>query len=187
MTAARLRLVSESSPQAHDGALLARVAAGEVAALGALYDRHAAALLRFARRLGARDDTDDVVQAAFLRVMRLAPGFDPEVSSARSWLFAIVVRVVQEHRRALRRWSSAMTALAMQRRATVSHDEPSRTDVERCLGQLSLAKRTVVVLADVEQFSCAEIAGMLEVPVGTVWTRLHHARKELRALMREES
>jgi len=38
----------------------------------------------------------------------------------------------------------------------------------------------VLLLAEVEGFSCPEIAEMLDIPVGTVWTRLHHARRELR-------
>ena len=56
----------------------------------------------------------------------------------------------------------------------------TRRDLEAGLAQLSSAKRSVLVLAEVEGFSCEEIAGMLEIPVGTVWTRLHHARRELR-------
>ena len=62
-----------------------------------------------------------------------------------------------------------------------------RWDLERGLGELSDAKRVVLILAEVEGYTCEEIAGMLRVPVGTVWTRLHHARKELRAFYGEGS
>jgi RNA polymerase sigma-70 factor (ECF subfamily) len=44
----------------------------------------------------------------------------------------------------------------------------------------------VLLLAEVENMSCHEIAQALEIPVGTVWTRLHHARKELSQLLQEE-
>ena len=47
------------------------------------------------------------------------------------------------------------------------------------------AKRTVLVLAEVEGFSCEELATMLSIPIGTVWTRLHHARRELRRFYEE--
>lgn len=184
MSMARLRLVSEPELSAHDGAALARIGGGDLAALAGLYDRHAPTLLRFARRLGAGHDTEDVVQVVFLRVVRLASSFDPSVKSARSWLYAITLRVVQERRRALRRWATAMAALAVHKRGVVAREAPARSDLERCLAELSLAKRSVIVLAEVEEFSCEEIAQMLEIPVGTVWTRLHHARKELRALLR---
>jgi RNA polymerase sigma-70 factor (ECF subfamily) len=56
----------------------------------------------------------------------------------------------------------------------------ARTDVERALAQLSEAKRLTVLMAEVEGMSCAEIATTLDVPIGTVWTRLHAARRELR-------
>jgi RNA polymerase sigma-70 factor (ECF subfamily) len=56
-------------------------------------------------------------------------------------------------------------------------------EVARALRTLSDAKRDVLLLADVEGFSAPEIAEMLKIPVGTVWTRLHHGRKELRALL----
>ena len=57
---------------------------------------------------------------------------------------------------------------------------------QRALDRLSLAKRVTVVLSDVEGFSGPEIAEALEVPVGTVWTRLHHARAALRLALAKE-
>jgi len=177
----RLRLL-EASEQ-HDGQLLARVASGDVRALGKLYDAYATMLLRFARRLGAASDAEDVVQTVFLRVVRIAAKFDAEASSARAWLFAITTRVVQERRRSLRRLAATLHMLTAQKHAASTAEPVDASDVEVCLARVSHAKRTVIVLAEVEGFSCEEIARMLEIPVGTVWTRLHHARKELRAAL----
>jgi RNA polymerase sigma factor (sigma-70 family) len=162
-----------------DGALLARVAQGDTAALGSLYDRYAPGLLRFARRLDP-DEAEDIVQTTFMRVLRLAAGFDPQTASARSWLFSITAHVIQERRRKLRRWAAALLRLSEQplRSAPVIAD--TRPDLDRHLARLSAAKRTVLVLAEIEGFACEEIASMLSIPVGTVWTRLHHARRELR-------
>ena len=150
----RLRLVTDSPTEPGDAALLARVASGDLAALGGVYDRYAPLLLRFARRLGARDDAEDVVQNVFVRVLRLAPTFDPRASSARPWLYAITVHVIQERRRSLRRFAAAMNALALQRNAPVHIATPKRSDLERCLQTLPLAKRSVVLLADIEGFTC---------------------------------
>jgi RNA polymerase sigma-70 factor (ECF subfamily) len=176
----RARAALSRSGKLSDAVILARVAEGDVAALGALYDRYAPQLLRFARRVD-RNDAEDVVQTVFLRVMRIAGTFRADAPSARPWLFAITTRVLQERTRALRRLGAAMLRLAQ------VVDEPASTsletagDLQRGLMRLSIPKRTVLVLAEVEGFACEEIAGMLSIPVGTVWTRLHHARKELRA------
>jgi RNA polymerase sigma-70 factor (ECF subfamily) len=177
----RLRLMSGPAALPNDGALLARVASGDLGALGKLYDSYAPMLLRFVRRLGAAEDAEDVVQNVYLRVVRLSAQFDSSVPSARAWLFAIAVRVVQERRRSLRRLTHAMTAFATQKQSCPTMVEsPAASDLVLCLSKLSLAKRMVLLLAEVEGFSCAEIAEMLDIPVGTVWTRLHHARRELR-------
>jgi RNA polymerase sigma-70 factor (ECF subfamily) len=119
----------------------------------------------------------------FLRVVKLAPKFDASAASARAWLFAITTRLIQERRRSLRRLASAVHMLTAQKRTSSQLASIDSCDIERCLREVSHAKRTVLVLAEVEGFSCEEIAAMLEIPVGTVWTRLHHARKELRAAL----
>ena len=56
-------------------------------------------------------------------------------------------------------------------------------DLERALERLSAPKREVLLLAEVHGFSGEEIATMLGVPIGTVWTRLHHARREMRDIL----
>jgi RNA polymerase sigma-70 factor (ECF subfamily) len=170
-----------------DAAILARVAGGDLVALGALYDRYAAGLLRFSVRVAGAEEAEDVVQAAFLRVIRLAPAYDLNVASARPWLFAITARIVQERRRSLRRWRAALLGLAQQHRSPARQLTDARTDLTRGLARLSVAKRTVLILAEVEGFTCEELSTMLSIPVGTVWTRLHHARNELRRRFEEES
>jgi RNA polymerase sigma factor (sigma-70 family) len=162
-----------------DGEIVRRIAAGDLAALGMLYDRYADALLRFARRAN-QDEAEDIIQTVFLRVLRVAVSFDPASPSARAWLYAITARVVQERRRALRRWTAALLALGEQPVRKTRPVSDARHDLDAGLAHLSVAKRTVLLLAEVEGFSCEEIAGLLAIPIGTVWTRLHHARRELR-------
>src|SRR5947209_2991283 len=99
-----------SSARVNDAAVLARVAAGSVRAFASLYDRYAAQLLMFARRIDA-NDAEDVVQTVFMRVLRIAATFRSDASSARPWLFAITTRVLQERTRRLRRWHAARMRL----------------------------------------------------------------------------
>jgi RNA polymerase sigma-70 factor (ECF subfamily) len=167
-------------PAPDDAGILANIANGDVSALGVLYDRYGIALLRFARRVAGTQDATDILHTAFLRVITLARTYDGAVLSARPWLYGIVARVAREHRRSVRRWAGAMLRLSAQPRESASSIPESRRDLDACLAKLSLAKRTVLILSEVEGFTGEEIASMLEVPVGTVWTRLHHARRELR-------
>lgn len=162
-----------------DAGSLARVACGDIGALSELYDRHARALLRFATRCVGASDAEDLVQSTFIRAASAAATFDGRSPSARSWLFGITARLIQERRRSVTRFARALLRMTTFDTGVLASGE--RRDLEKGLLLLSDAKRTVLVLAEVENFSCEEIATMLDVPVGTVWTRLHHARKEMRA------
>ena len=75
-------------------------------------------------------------------------------------------------------------------RYTDPHSElHARDEVKRlsqALGRLSEPKRVVLLLAESEGMSSEDIATTLQIPVGTVWTRLHHARRDLRRLLGRE-
>jgi RNA polymerase sigma-70 factor (ECF subfamily) len=131
------------------------------------------------RVAGARD-AEDIVQATFLRVAKLASTFDRRAESARPWLIGIASRIVLERRRSFARLARALFTLGSSTPMPTSID-PARGDLARALERLSAVKRIVLILAEVEEYTCEEIALMLDIPVGTVWTRLHHARRELRA------
>lgn len=183
MTSRALRIVGPVDPDT-DTELVGRIAGGDISVLGVLYDRHARDLLRFIRRHSPAEDAEDILQNTFLRALEVARRFEPG-SSARPWLFGISIQVLRERRRSLRRWGALLASLAA-RPPRVS-PEPSATtrDLDRALGRLSDAKRSVVLLAEVEGFSCGEIAEILDVPLGTVWTRLHHARRALKKSLEE--
>jgi RNA polymerase sigma-70 factor (ECF subfamily) len=166
--------------------LLLRVAGGPVAALGALYDAFAASILRFASRVAGKDEAEDIVQTVFERVLAIAPSFDPAVGSARPWLFGVATRVALERKRSMRRFAAALLTLSAQARPATENSGEARSDLERTLARLTPVKRAVLVLTEAEGFSCEEVAQMLKIPVGTVWTRLHHARRELRRFQEKE-
>lgn len=168
-----------------DPVLLARLAAGEVGALGELYDRHQAALRRFlARATGDAADVDDLVHGAFLTAAKSAPRYDGR-DDCRPWLMGIAVRLLQQRRRASSRFLAVVAALGVVRPRPVDARQglAARSDLERALSRLSEAKRVALLLTEVEGLSCPEVAELLGVPVGTVWTRLHAARREMRALL----
>jgi RNA polymerase sigma-70 factor (ECF subfamily) len=174
-----------------DVALLARVSQGDVGALGEIYDRHGAALLAFLRRMsrpGDVDDAEDLLQATFVVAMRRASSFDPSkattATTARPWLYGIALRVARDRRRSLKRFAAALVAMATSR-GDEATDPRERTDVARALARLSEPKRVTLLLAEVEGFTGDEIAAMLGVSVGAIWTRLHHARREMRAFLEQ--
>lgn len=181
-----LQLVPKVQTDATDTIALDRVARGDLSALGAVYDRHAVALLRFASRAAGHHDAEDLVQAAFLTAAKVAGKYDGRADNARSWLYGITARLIQERRRSIVRFARALLRVGDGAAGAYSPPDSHRSDLERGLDKLSDAKRVVIVLAEVEGYTCDEIALMLQVPVGTVWTRLHHARKELRAFYEEE-
>jgi RNA polymerase sigma-70 factor (ECF subfamily) len=170
-----------------DPDLLRRLASGDIGALGELYDRYHEPLRRFLTRATSNaEDVDDLVHATFLAAAKSASKYDGR-PCCRPWLVGIAVQLLRRRRRSLGRlvavWSSlrSMTTGTTDPRAALQ----ARTDVHQALGRVSEVKRITLLLAEVEGLTCAEIAQVLAVPIGTVWTRLHAARRELRVLLEE--
>jgi RNA polymerase sigma-70 factor (ECF subfamily) len=177
---------------AGDPELLARIVAGDAQALGALFDRHAEAVRRLVLRLGVRPgEVDDLVQVTFLDVLRTAPAYDGR-PDARPWLMAMATMRVRRHRRSFARLTDRIVRFGREPRdevRTPERDAGERQQASRALDALeglSEKKREVFVLVALEGLTCEEVAERLEIPVGTVWTRLHHARAELRAALEEK-
>jgi RNA polymerase sigma factor (sigma-70 family) len=175
-----------------DAGLLASVAAGDLAALGALYDRHGAAVHAFvARATCGHADADDLVHDTFLTAAGIAARFDGR-ASARPWLIGIAARLVQRRARGLHRIPQLLARLGWGRPHAV--DPVGALEVRSALAtiapafaRLSAAKRVVLLMTELEGMSGAEIAAALEIPIGTVWTRLHSARNELLTALGERS
>lgn len=178
--------------QAHDGELLRRIADGELPALGALYDAYGDHVRRFVGRMGVLPaDIDDVVQATFLLVLSASHNFDGR-ASARAWLLGLAANAVRHHRRSLRRLTERLIQFAREPRA---HTVPSAEEAfaateaafraQRAIERLPHKKRAVFLLVAVEGVSCEQAAAALGIPLATVWTRLHHARRDLHRLLDE--
>ncbi len=156
----------------------------------ALYRDHAdfvhAAILRLGGpSLDADDLTHEVFLVALRKWTRLPPGSEP-----RAWLYGVAARAVSTARRKAiwrRRLGRTNPALDAQGLGTEPDVELQRSDARttlyRLVDGLSEKKRAVLLLYEVEGLSGEEIAALVRVPLKTVWTRLHHARREfLKAL-----
>jgi RNA polymerase sigma factor (sigma-70 family) len=165
-----------------DPEIMSRLAAGETGALGELYDRYHERVRRFlARATSDAEDVDDLVHATFLAAATSAARYDGRPCS-RPWLIGIAVQHLRRRRQARGRLFAALSALAGMGRVAVDPRPAmaARGDVERALRLISDPKRIALLMAEVEEMSCPEIAAALHIPIGTVWTRLHAARRELR-------
>jgi RNA polymerase sigma-70 factor, ECF subfamily len=151
---------------------------------------------------GDRHDAEDLTQEAFVRAYR---GFG-EYEGHRpfeNWIFRIVTRLFLDLRRARKRRIQAVSLDApvnvdgaddtLQIQAPDEAPNPEQhllsqsfsEDMERALATLKPDQRQIVVLADIEQVGYEDIAVMLNIPVGTVRSRLHRAHKRLREALSE--
>jgi RNA polymerase sigma-70 factor (ECF subfamily) len=152
-----------------------------------VYEHHFAYVYRLVARLYGGSEIDDVVQDVFVVVHEKLDGFEGR-AALTTWLFRITFRVVGtqiRRERFRRRWLALFGQRVEMTSPTHASDDGAADAraVRDALERLSFKKRAVLVLFEVEGWSCAEIAERLDVPVDTVYTRLHHARKELAAAL----
>ncbi len=129
---------------------------------------------------GRRADAEDVVQEVFLAVHRALPRFRGE-SRLSTWIYRIAIRASLEHRarrRAIEPLDPDVPAPSGED-AIVARDRARKLVL--ALDRLSVEHRTVLSLFAVDGLSHKEIAEILGVPEGTVWSRLANARKRLTA------
>jgi len=166
---------------------VARARAGDSTGHRWLLERYRARVVRLAAHVLRRpDEAEDVAQEAFVRAFRKLPSFRAE-GRFQAWLFAIVVRTCQDRCR-LARWN-AEVAFEPREDTTFQRGPAEEVDtrllVETLLDQLSPVMRATLVLRELEGLEYDEIARALEVPVGTVRSRLSTARARFRELWTE--
>ena len=172
---------------ATDDELLRRVRAGDESAFHELVNQHANDLYGLAYSLvGNSADAEDVVQETLAAAFEGVGRFRGE-ASIRTWLTQILVRQAAR----LKRWRSIRITLPLHGRPAESHENGLTTsgkqaategkmDVTAMLQTLSQEHREVIVLREIRGLSYEEIAKTLGIPRGTVESRLHRARLELR-------
>ncbi len=139
-----------------------------------------------ARATGGSADADDIAHEAFLTLAKIADRYDGR-ASARPFLLGIAAQLVRRRKRGLGRWAQALSSFAetiSESRVRTPEDAASTTEEMRrfddALARLTEEKRLVFLLVEREGLSGEEVARALDIPVNTVWTRLHHARNDLR-------
>ncbi|MCE6994676.1 RNA polymerase sigma factor [Saccharothrix sp. S26] len=154
-------------------------------AFAAIFDRHAPHIWRYlARRLGAQV-ADDLVADTFLTAFDKRQRYDRARPDARPWLYGIATNLVARHRRQeARRYRTTPADTSeldhADRVAAEVTARATRSLLTGALGGLSPEDRDVLLLVAWEQLSYEEVAAALAIPVGTVRSRLHRARRKVR-------
>lgn len=180
-----------------EAALVERLRKGDGRALDELFRRHRDTAYGIAYRLvGSREDALDVVQEAFIHVMRGIQTFRGQ-SSFRTWLYRIVTHAALDYRR----WRSLRTSETLDVEAMVEptasgpsqrtpQEEAAARDlrqaIDKALMNISEKNRAALVLFAIEGMSYKEIADVLSISVGTVMSRIFNARQRLRELLETE-
>ncbi len=167
-----------------------RPLAGRAEAFGLIYDRHAATLLRFrGRRAGARV-AEGLVGEVFRIAFERRKAFDASRTSALPWLYGIGANLLLKHRRGEARWLRASARLAAAREATDRRATAAALDARVVFSRVADAiealpdgEREALLLFAWEDLPYEGVAEALELPVGTVRSRLNRARARLRELL----
>ena len=170
-----------------DELLLARAGAGDPAAFIQLYERHRAAIFRFAYRLSGRvAEAEDITHDSFLSLMKKPENFTPSRASLRTYLFAAARNLWLKQLRKLGR-ESAIDDLPDDQLVAVNREPLRRLmdnelslKVKEAVSGLPPLQREALVLFEYEGLALSEIADLVGTDIGAVKARLHRARERLR-------
>ena len=180
-----------------DNALIERCRAGDLAAFEPLVEKYRQRAWRLALQfVRDREEAWDISQEAFIRAYQSLGSFRGQ-SAFYTWLFRIVVNLATDRvrQRAARGRAFGTEQVpeedwdrAMPDEASASPDEEAsrsqeRARIGRALEALPEHFRTIIMLSDIEGLAYREIAEVLDIPMGTVMSRLHNARKRLKKVL----
>jgi len=187
---------SPESTGSDERELIQRCLAGDASAFEPLVERYRQRVFRLAfQLLRDREEAWDCAQEAFVRAFHSLSSFRGQ-SAFYTWLFRITVNIATDRQRARgaqarafgaervseEEWKRTMAdSGARPDQAAVQSEQRDR--IRRALDSLPPKARTIIMLGDVEGLSYREIADVLGCPIGTVMSRLHNARKRLKALL----
>jgi len=172
-----------------DAQLITRCLDGDREAFRRLYQRHCSRVRSILFQLtGKAEGLDDLTQEVFIKVYRALPNFRGE-SQFTTWLFRITYNVCQDARRKQGRRLQVVnlpetTSLENLPVADQREDNLGRLGrqelVQQALATLSAEQRDVIVLHDLQEKPQEEVARILDLPVGTVKSRVYYGRRKLR-------
>lgn len=183
-----LAVASSARTTADDQAALERMARGDQAGLAEIYDRHGRLVYSLALRIVRdRGDAEDVTQDVFVQAWRQASRFDTTRGNVAAWLLTMArSRAIDLIRRRRVRPQPGADDMVMETKDAspapdVQFEWVQRAEViQEAMGALPLVQRLAIELAFFEGLTQAEIAEQLEVPLGTVKTRIRQGLLKLR-------
>lgn len=177
-------------PAVHDGELIKR-SLTKPDAFESVFNRHYPAVLRFCVGRVGYSEAPDVAADTFLRAFDRRHRFDVDQATSLPWLFGIAANVSRERIRKLSRGVRAVSRLGpppmvspFEAEAVERIDAGTRSqDLASALSKLTPDEYAVLALAALADFSYQDIADSLDVPIGTVRSRLARAKRRMRELL----
>jgi RNA polymerase sigma-70 factor, ECF subfamily len=179
----------ELDPQITDSYLIKRCLQEDKQSFGLLYKRYQQKVRSTLYRFGTNSNLDDLVQEVFIRVWKGLPRLRQSAHFS-TWLYRITWNVATDEQRRWHQLYNQKQALSQNFQiAPISsqiEDMHYQDLVQRSLQTLSFDHRCVLVLHDLEERPQKEIADILGIPVGTVKSRLYHARNYMREYLNQQ-
>jgi RNA polymerase sigma factor (sigma-70 family) len=133
--------------------------------------------------LRERAGADDAVQEALIRTYKSIHRFNPEIASFKTWFHQILLHVtwnMAKRKRFFSPWKDILYKSRDGQPEQIYLQEEDQRELYKCIQKLSMKHKTVIILYYMQELSVSEIASILAVSEGTVKSRLHHARGELK-------
>lgn len=171
----------------NDYELVLQLQSGNLEALGEIYDHHKRLVYRTALAItNDHEAAADLLQDVFLRLFRFAANIDP-TRPLEPWLYRMTANLAYDWIKRRKRWPRPLEDLVdwiagspKSNPSDVAEQRDELRELQRAVTALPLPQRIVVVLYYLNDLSLQEIAEILEVPVGTVKSRLHYGRNSLK-------
>ncbi|WP_342533762.1 RNA polymerase sigma factor [Lysinibacillus sp. FSL K6-0057] len=159
--------------------------AGEKEALGILYERLNEPLYCFLYRYTREEQLSiDIVHDTFEIIQSKKLHFDANIGTVKSFLFQIAYRRMLNKLNRRKRWQTLLPFLVPTPNMTLQNEET--LVIQQAVSKLPEKQRAVILLAYYEDLPQEEIAQILNIPVGTVKSRLHNAMKALKLVLKED-
>ena len=180
-SASQINSVESRSENDPDETLIRRCRIGDRNAHRQLYELYGARVFRLMARMVGNQDAVDLTQQVFMQVYRKMHQFNG-CSKFGTWLYRVAVNEALQHRRRQQSRPDTQPLLFDVPSTTQSGDAFEKRELIECaLDAIEPELRAIFLLCEVDQLSYATLAEVLDVPAGTVASRLNRARKELRA------
>lgn len=171
-----------------DEELMVQIVAGEKQAFSTLMERYRRKAISLAYRyVGDFAEAEDLAQESFVKVYRNADQFDHKRRFS-AWFYAILINACRDHNRQLKRRSIFSRRYEENRKLEPLSETDGKSDKSEllriALARLSPEKREILTLRLADDLSYEEIAGILNINIGTVMSRLFRAKKELEKILR---